>query len=259
LFRGVFLAVILFLAAITVQAETGPGLPAAEVAALIEKADRYFEKIHEDMSGLDKAGCLYQQVIEKDPEHLEARWKLAEVLFISSMEAKDKSARKKLYEQSLDHAGQALASDPSCVPALFYCGCARVRLAELAGAISAISLLNKGEKDLATAMASAPADRFGILAACVLSQVKSDTPWPMRDLKEAERFVRQAVVWDPNLTMAGAQLAAVYWHQENHEAARAEARRCLDTVKPTYMSDAVLWDWPAAREILEKVREKTGR
>ena len=38
--------------------------------------------------------------------------------------------------------------------------------------------------------------------------------------------------------------------------AGVEARRCLAIVKPTYMTDAVLWDWPAARTILEKVKEK---
>ncbi|MEW6079397.1 MAG: hypothetical protein AB1724_16445 [Thermodesulfobacteriota bacterium] len=257
--KAVVIAIACWCVALTVQAENGAGPARDDASAQIQEADRYFEKIHEDMSGLDKAARLYEQVLEREPGHREARWKLAEVLFISTMEAKDTSALKKLYEQSLDHAGQALASDPSCVPALFYCGCARVRLAEMAGNISAISLLNRGEKELAAAMEKAPADRFGILAAVVLSQVKTDAPWPMRDLNKAERLARQAVAWDPNLTMAGAQLAAVYWNQENYAAALAEARRCLDIVRPTYMSDAVLWDWPDAREILRKAGEKTGK
>jgi tetratricopeptide (TPR) repeat protein len=246
-------------AALTARAESEAVPAPDETAALIQEADRYFEKIHEDISGLEKAARLYDQVLEKDPGHREARWKLAEVLFIAAMEAKDDLTRKKLYERSLDQAASALSADPFCVPALFYCGCARVSLAEMAGTMSAVSLLNTGEMELAAAMEKAPADRFGILAAVVLSQVKTDTPWPVRDLKEAERLARQAVDWDPNLTMAGAQLATVYWHQKNYEAALAEARRCLDIARPTYMSDAVLWDWPDAREILRKAGEKIGK
>ena len=239
------------------QAENGTDTRPADVSALIETADEYFANIHEDMTGLAKAVRLYEQVLDIQPDHPDARWKLAEVLFISAMEAGEKDDVRKLYEQSLEQAEKALAAEPSCVPALFYCGCAHVSLADMVGVFSAVSFLKTGKKELTRAMAFAPKDRFGILAACVLSQVNTESPWPMKDLDEAEKLARQAVDWDPGLTMAGTQLATVYWHQGKDDAARAEARRCLDIAQPTYMSDAVLWDWPAAREILEKLTDKT--
>ena len=246
-------------AALPGQAENGVDAGPADVSALIETADEYFANIHEDMTGLAKAVRLYEQVLEKQPDHPDARWKLAEVLFISAMEAGEKDDVRKFYEQSLEQAEKALAAQPSCVPALFYCGCAHVSLADMVGVFSAVSFLKTGKKELTRAMTFAPEDRFGILAACVLSQVNTESPWPMKDLVEAEKLARQAVAWDPDLTMAGTQLATVYWHREKYDAAGAEARRCLDIAQPTYMSDAVLWDWPAARGILKKVEDKTER
>ncbi len=249
-------------AALSGQDKNGLDRTVEDISAMIEKADRYFANIHQDKSGLETSVQLYQQVLEQQPDHLEALWKLSEVLFISAMEAGDENAAKAFYEQSLAHAEKALVSDPLCVAALFYSGCAHVSLADMAGVISALSLLKKGKKELARAMEFAPADRFGIVAAVVLSQVNSDAPWPMRDLGEAEKLAKQAVAWDADLTMAGTQLAAVYFQQKKYDAARNEARRCLDIARPTYMSDAVLWDWPASRQILAKIKgalkEKTG-
>ena len=80
----------------------------------------------------------------------------------------------------------------------------------------------------------------------------------MRDLGAAEKLARQAVAWDPDLTMAGTQLANVLFYQKKYDAARNEASRCLDIARPTYMSDAVLWDWPDSRRILKNIKEKTG-
>jgi tetratricopeptide (TPR) repeat protein len=241
------------------QAESLSDAEPADIPSLIATADEYFANIHKDMTGLAKAVRLYEQILEKQPDLVDARWKLAEVLFISAMENDDKSTIKTFYEQSLAQAEKALAVEPSCVPALFYCGCAHVSLADMVGVLSAVSFLKTGKRELRRVMTFAPDNRFGILAACVLSQVNAESPWPMKDLDEAEKLARQAVGWDPGLTMAGTQLATVYWLQEEFDAARAEARRCLEIARPTYMSDAILWDWPAAREILAKVKEKTGR
>ena len=225
---------------------------AEEIPDLMEKAGLYFAHIHQDISGLEKATHLYEAVLDKQPDHQKAHWKLAEVLFVSAMETGEKNLQKKFYEQSMEHAEKVLQADPLCVPALFYSGCAHISLADMAGLVSAVSLLKKGRKALTRAMEYAPGDPFGILAACVLSQVNTDAPWPLKDLEEAEKLAQQAVAWDPALTMARVQLATVFQHQKRYEAALDEARRCLAVASPTYMSDAVLWDWPAARAIIEK-------
>ena len=234
------------------EAEKEPVQIDEEIPDLIEKADLYFAHIHQDISGLKKAAHLYETVLHKQPDHQEAHWKLSEILFVSAMETGEKSAQKEFYKQSIEHAEQVLQADPLCVPALFYSGYAHISLADTAGMIGAVSLLKKGKKELTRTMEYAPGNRFGILAACVLSQINTDVPWPLKDLKEAEKLARQAVAWDPVLTLARVQLATVFRHQKKYEAARVEARRCLAITSPTYISDAVLWDWPAARSILEK-------
>ena len=114
------------------KAEKEPAQIAKEIPVLIEKANLYFADIHLDISGLEKAAYLYETVLDKQPDHQEAHWKLAEILFVSAMETGGKSAQKRLYEQSIEHAEQVLQANPLCVPALFYSGCAHISLADMA-------------------------------------------------------------------------------------------------------------------------------
>ena len=96
-----FVSLVLFVFTMSGLAENRTEPPAEDIPALIEQADRYFERIHEDMSGLAKAICLYEQILEKDPGHQAARWKLAEVLFISAI------GRPHLLTYQLNNSGKA--------------------------------------------------------------------------------------------------------------------------------------------------------
>ncbi|MBI9073891.1 MAG: hypothetical protein JEZ02_00675 [Desulfatibacillum sp.] len=229
-----------------------------EIQQAMTKGDDLFARFHEDTDNLARAGTIYQNVLEKNPNFVEAVWKLSEVQYLLGMFKKDLPAEKEYYEKCLELANRALAIDPASVPALFYSGCSQVSLAKMVGPLKALGLLKKGKAELLDVMDQGTASRFAPLAASVLSQVNTETPWPMRDLNEAESLSLQAVEWDPDLTMARVQLARVYLAKKEYAQAAKEAENCLATDKPTYMSDAVVWDWPAAREILSKAKEMAG-
>ena len=231
---------------------------APEIQAAMAKGDDLFGRFHEDRGNLARAGAIYENVLEKNPEFVEGIWKLAEVQYLSGMLVKDQPEEQEFYEQCLKTANRALGLDPACVPALFYSGCSRVSLAEKAGPLHAMGLLKKGKAHLAAVMALGAGNRFAPLAAAVLSQVNARTPWPMRNLDEAERLAKQALEWDTNLTMARTQLAKVYFAKKDYARAAREARKCLEVKKPAYMPDAVVWDWPGARDVLFLAKEKDG-
>ncbi len=240
----------------SVLADKGEEQP--EIRKAFEGADELFATIHEDLGNLGKAQAIYEKYQNMKPFQLEATWRLAEIQYFYGMLAKNKSTEKKYYKRSQDLSNAALVLDPNCVPALFYSGCSNSSLADMAGPIKAMGLLKRGKLDLGKAIEAGSEDRFAPLAASVLSQVNTETPWPIRNIKEAEKLSLQAVAWDSNLTMASIQLATVYFYQKQYPQAAKEARRCLSISQPTYLSDAVLWDWPAAKQIIADVEERVG-
>ena len=78
-------------------------------------------------------------------------------------------------------------------------------------------------------------------------------------MHKAEEYALTAVSGDPNLTIASIKLANVYKQQKQYDKARGEALRCLSIEEPTYLWDAVLYNWPAARTILKELEEIVGR
>ncbi|WP_028316224.1 hypothetical protein [Desulfatibacillum aliphaticivorans] len=231
---------------------------ALDIQANMTKGAELLTIFHEDENNLYKAGAIYEKVLEKKPDFVEAVWKLAEVQYLSGMMVKGQPAEMEHYTKSLETAGKALDLDQSCVQARFYSGCAQVSLAEKASSFKALGLLKRGKADLFFVMDQGPNNRWAPLAAAVLSQVNEQAPWPLKDLDEAHRFAVKALEWDPNLTMSQLQLARVYFAKEDYEGAAREAQACLEIKQPTYIADAVVWDWPDARKILASIKERKG-
>lgn len=61
---------------------------------------------------------------------------------------------------------------------------------------------------------------------------------------------------NPHLTIAALRLAKVYLAMGKKAPATAELNRCITITDPTYIWDAVLYDWPEARAILKDIGQK---
>ena len=213
-------------------------------------------QIHRDKSGLEKAIKLYRKAAAGSPTHRDVHWKLAEGLFKKAEATDNEDDRKILYEEALSQSRKSLELNPDSIEAHFWIGSTSAKLAEMVGTFSAIGVINEATKELKLILEMDPNHRFSIIAGAALAAIYSQAPWPMRDLEDAEAYAIEAVKKDPNLSLACATLADVYFRREKFEQAQKEAERCLSLSSPSYIWDAELYNWPSARRVLKQIENR---
>lgn len=212
--------------------------------------------IHKDKSRLDEAIILYYRVLTAAPYHKDIYWKLSEITFKKAETINPPEDSIGLYEKSLNYARKSLNRAPDCFESHFWVGCSSARLAELYSVIRAAGVIDEAIDELNIAISIAPRHRLASSANAILAAIYTQLPWPMKDLEKAERFAKTATTKDPNLTLASLHLANVYAKKKEYQKAYQEIARCLSLRNPTYIWDAELYDWPAARTLKLEIEGK---
>ncbi len=225
------------------------------VKAAFDKGWALMGQMHKDLRHLDEAADVYRSVLAFDPQNADAWWKLSEVVFKKGEAQKDKKRKKELIQEALGYAEKSLALAPRKAEPHYWVAVSCAMLADMAGPLSAMSLVNRCKKELNTVITLDPKNRFAILAKAVLAAIYLDSPWPLRDLEKAEELARKAVAEDPNLTWASVTLGRTLAKRGKKEEAEKELKRCLATSSPTYVWDSVLYDWPSARKALKELQK----
>ncbi len=225
------------------------------VNRLFDESWACLSRMHKDSHALERALDLLEKAKKTAPDNEAVYWKLAEVVFKMADEEKNKDRRRELYEKTIDYSDRALAINPRSVGGHYWKGCACARLAQMSGPLSALGLVRKAKKELYAAIDIDGNHRYSVLARTVLAAIYTASPWPLRDLKKAEKLASRAVALDPRLTLASLQLAKVYLARGDMQAAKKELQRGLSIKNPTYVWDSVLYDWPEMKELLKQTEE----
>jgi tetratricopeptide (TPR) repeat protein len=229
-----------------------PGLD-YEVERLLDEGWAFFVQMHLGLENLDFAIDAYKKALEKDPYNEDAHWKIAEAVLKKGEASTDDQARQELFTQSLAWAQKAVEINPNSAPGYYWMGASRILLAQMAGLFRAAGLARQAQADLRRTIDLDPRHRFAVLAKVVLAAIKVQAPWPMRNLDEAEKLASEAVMEDPNLTLASVTLGDIFAAQGDYERAKQEYIRCLNIKTPAYPWDSILYDWPKARSALERM------
>ena len=245
-----FLPVILFASVSTVGIADDRS---EDIRKTYERGWYLLSQIHVDKSGPDEALRLYSGVLESAPDDRDIYWKLSEMTFKKAEAQGNDAENREIYERALAYAKTARDRDPDSVEAHFWVGCCSAKIAEIIGNVRASLIVNQAIRELELIIRLAPQHRFAVTGAVILAAIYTDSPWPLKNLRKAERYGLDAVGKDPNLTIASVKLAKVYAQQKKFDRAREEALRCLGTVEPTYIWDAVLYNWPEAESLLEEI------
>ncbi len=238
-------------------AATGAAEDQAEQTRRIYERGWYLlSQIHVDKSGLDEALQLYKGILESAPDEKDIYWKLSEMTFKKAEAQLNDAENREIYETALAYAKTARDRHPDSVEAHFWVGCCSAKLAEIIGNIRAAGIVKEAIRELETTIRMDPEHRFAVAGAAILTAIYTDSPWPLRNLGKAQQYGLQAVDKDPNLTLARVKLAKVYAQQKDIDRARLEALRCVNTAEPTYIWDAVLYNWPEAECLLEEISNR---
>ncbi len=224
-----------------------------EIQSIYNQAWQLLSRIHIDKAGLDKAIELYEIVLAAAPDNRDIHWKLSESTFKKAEAMGDDENSLEIYQKALNYAKTARKAFPKSVEAHFWVGCCSARIAEILNSIKALSFINEAKAELKLTIELDPNHRFAILAEAILAAIYTDMPWPFRNLKKAEKYAKEAVDKDPNLSLARLTLARVFKKQKRFMSARQEALKCLSILEPTYLWDAELYNWPHARQLLSEL------
>ena len=213
-------------------------------------------KMHKNIKGLHRAIVELNEALKLDPDNSDTYWRLAEITFKKADDLKDDDLREKLYHKTISYCRTCLKLKPDSLEAHYWTGCTTARLAEMAGIFSAKGLLDKAKASLRETIKINPDHRFSVLARVIMAALYSETPWPLKDLELAEKYALKATKMDSKLTIASVNLGRVYVRDEKFILARKELQRCLGTKDARYVWDAILYDWPLARELLKEIEDK---
>ena len=195
---GWVLGLLVLLVPMTARAEAA----AERIQEIFQQGWAFESQMHLDVTNLDKAMALYQEAIAMAPDNEEAKWRLAEVTFKKSEETKDPRERKKLIERSASLADQSLSLNPDSIGGLYWRGVAKARLADMSGLLAAARQIKQAKDDLHRAIRTDPGHRLSILSGVILAMIYSESPWPLKDMKQALDLARWSTAQDPRLTIA---------------------------------------------------------
>ncbi|MFZ5563426.1 MAG: tetratricopeptide repeat protein [Thermodesulfobacteriota bacterium] len=256
--RGLYLPTfffpILILLALAPAAPVRADETSDRVAELLRQGWELEGRMHMDLANLDRAIAVHEEALALAPRNDEAVWRLGEVIFKRSEEVKDKEKRRAMVERTISLAEQALSINPKSVGGMYWAGTAYARLADMSGLVSAAGQVKKSKAYLHQAIKTDPDHRLSILSGVILAKIYSESPWPLKDMKQASELARWSAGKDPNLTLASLTLGKVLLAKGETDAARKELNRCLSTESPTYIWDAVLYDWPEAKTVLAGIK-----
>lgn len=235
------------------ETESFPALSEMEINQIYYQSWQMLSRIHIDETGLDAAIELYKKVLSLAPHDKDIHWKLSEAFFKKAEIMGNDEKSLEIYKIALGYAKEARESYPNAIEAHFWVGCCSIIIAEIINGVRALPMLNEAISELKYTIELDTDHRFAILARAILSAIYSETPWPLRNTKKAERFAMASIEKDPNLTFARVTLAKVYLQQKKYLNAHDEAIKCLSIVEPTYIWDAELYNWPEARRLIKEI------
>jgi len=224
----------------------------AQIKDYYQQAWQYLGQMNKDIKNLDKAQALYMKAMELSPDNPDTLWKLSEITFKKAQVSKDKA--KLLYEKALEYAEKAVQIKPDSVEGLYWVGTCQAQLAEMAGIFKALGLVKSARRNLEKSIEVNPTNRFAVLSRVILSVIYTESPWPLRDLKTAEKLSDQAIKLDSNLTLAYVKRAKLYLAKKEKELALKDLNKCININNPTYLWDAELYDWPEAKKLLSQIK-----
>jgi tetratricopeptide (TPR) repeat protein len=225
-----------------------------EVKSAFDKAWALQCLMHKDLKNLDKAAAIYRDVLSRYPDNPDALWKLSEVIFKKAYASKDKKQKMEFCGQSLALAEKAASKASNMAEPHYFIAVNCALLAETGGYTSkSLSLVTRAKKELNFIISINPKNRFRTLSKVVLANIYIDCPRPFCDLSSALDLEKQAVREDPNLTYASLILGKIYLKLGEMDSAKKELSRCLNTSKPTCLSDSVLFDWPEAKAAMKEI------
>ena len=225
---------------------------------LIKKADKLFKKRGEGdkVATAQEAKEAYEKVLAVAPEDVEARWKLARILYWIGNHTRDDEAKKKIFEEGIRYSQEALQRDDNCMECHFWLGVSYGKFGEVNGILNSLGLVPYVEESMKKVLSlDEQYEQAG--AYRVLGRLCHKVPG--RD-DEAKEYLLKAIEVGPDNLMNYRFLAEFLLDEGSGDEDKAEAKRLLEKIInakeedfPRGRKPDMLEEQDKAGEILQKV------
>ena len=227
-------------------------------AATIEQANQVFYNYDIDISNIQKAIVLYEQVIKenRDPVVLSTAYTQIAMADLTMGDFADLTHTNALkdYEAGKLAAQKAIELNPRGSDAYFWYAGNIGRMAQRENLIKALLSLPAFLTNLNKAYTLNPRSLF-VLEAYAELYYQLPGAFGGSDSKSI-RYVHKALKIDPHYTMPLTTLAKVYISEGKNDKARDVLEEVLHFKDPSYRAGWVMYDKPLARKLLDSINPK---
>ncbi len=219
----------------------------------VKEAERVYLSYNDDLNNLARAIDQLDKILETNPNNLEALILLSHIwLTYADVIAKDKGEKLRAYEKGRDIAQKAIELSHKNLDAHFWYTANIARWGQTKGILKSLFLLSQVKEQLNLILAYDPKyvpalDAYGVLYYELPRFLGGD-------LNLSERYLRQALEFDPRLTAIRVDLARVLIKRKRYEEARVELNRVLEEKEPIFYADWYVKDRKTAKELLVEIK-----
>lgn len=238
--RGMMFAAL----ALAVTAEANP----------LDQAKALHAAYHEDLTRLDRARDLLEQMLRQDPQ-VPAFIFLARIYFTwGDLRARDEESKLGAYERGRDVGKRAVELAPRDPEAHFWYAANLGRWGQTKGIFRSLFLIPTIQQEMEIILDLNPKHPA---AHGFAGNFYLEVPGFLGgDLEKAETHFREAIKLDPRLTVLRVDRAKLLIRRERYAEARRELQRVLDETEPRWRADWTARDRPAAQKLLDSIRDK---
>jgi len=217
---------------------------------LIRKADKLYKKRARKGKAL-AAREGYEKALAVAPESVEARWKLARVLYWMGTHTKGKERQMEIFEAGIRYCQEAAKRSPDCVQCHFWLGVSYGKFGEAKGILQSLGLVPHIKEAMEKVLKLDEKFSYGG-AHRVLGRLYNRLPaLKGGDNDKAVEHLKKAIEYGPHDLMNFRFLAEVYLDMGKKEEAKGMLKTVIDHPKGTFYKDR----YPESKEEQRRARK----
>ncbi|MCI0454219.1 MAG: hypothetical protein L0Y68_04390 [Candidatus Dadabacteria bacterium] len=235
--------------------ETTTQISQEEIKVKVEEARSVYLDYYKDSMNLDRSINMLEEILEKDPNNVEAMILLSRVwLTYGYTKAPNDKEKIRVFKNGKDVGKKASELAPNNSDAHFFYVSNLGSLGAARGIIKSLFLLPEIRRELELILELDPNHIYGLGMNGILYYALPS--FIGGDLTISEIYLRRAIKLDPNLTILKIHLAKTLMKQDKYNEAATMLKEVIDEDNPSDYSDWHI-NKETAKDMLSKLEKRT--
>ncbi|HSE83199.1 MAG TPA: hypothetical protein VLB01_01465 [Thermodesulfobacteriota bacterium] len=232
----IFVYSCMFMGSAKASGQLALATPKEQLNGKLETAKDIFLDYHKDITNLDRSIEILQNVLENEPQNLEARLLLARAwLTYGNVRASDDGEKIKAFQHGMAVAKKAVEISPKSPDTHFYYAANMAALGKKQGVLKSLFMLRELRKEVNTILELDPEYAKGLALNGILYYTLPG--FLGGDLQISEIYLRRAIALEPHETVFKIYLAKNLSKQKRYDESREVLREVIEEKNPNVYAD----------------------